>query len=307
MKKRLALFWKMLKRTFSEWKRSPALKDAASVAYYAIFSLPGLIIILVWITGNFFDDAVVSQELNRLIGNNMGQAAAESVQGILEQAQIDADKFYLQAFGVITLVFGASTLFFRIQKTLNDLWEVEQAPKRAFVRFLLDRISSLGIVLIIAFLLMITMLLSSLISLANTWLTIYLGIEIYQFLQISNFIITFIVTIILFAMMFRILPDVEIGWKSVWVGAILTAILFTIGKTILSLYFTEFKPTSAFGAAGSIILIMMWVNYTCVLLFFGAQFTKVYAEIKGHKIIPSKHAEWSVEKRFEMLQKEGEI
>ena len=117
-------------------------------------------------------------------------------------------------------------------------------------------------------------------------------------------ILSFSVIVILFALMFKVLPDVEISWKSVWAGALLTALLFTLGKFLLSLYFENFKPTSAFGAAGTIILIMMWVNYTCMLVFFGAEFTKVYTYKKGFKIEPSKHAKWSNSKLYKEIQKE---
>ena len=123
---------------------------------------------------------------------------------------------------------------------------------------------------------MITMVLSSLISLFNNFITNYFGIETYVLVEIINFSVGFGITVILFALMFKVLPDVEISWKSVWKGALLTAFLFTLGKFLLSLYFGQFKPTSAFGAAGTVILIMMWINYSCMLIFLGAEFTKVY-------------------------------
>ena len=118
-------------------------------------------------------------------------------------------------------------------------------------------------------------------------------------MEIVNYAVGFILVVLVFAFMFKVLPDVEISWKSVWVGAFLTAVLFTIGKMLLSLYFGELKPTSAFGKAGTIILIMMWINYSCMLIFFGAEFTKVYAIKKGYKIVPSRHAKWSAEKLYQ--------
>lgn len=167
------------------------------------------------------------------------------------------------------------------------------------MKFLLDRANSLGMILILGFLLMVTMILSSLISVFNKFITDYFGLETYMLVELINFTIGFGIVMLLFALMFKVLPDVEISWKSVWKGALLTTILFTLGKFLLSLYFGTAKPTSAFGTAGTVILIMMWINYSCMLVFFGAEFTKVYTYKKGYKIVPSKHAKWSNAKLYE--------
>ena len=204
----------------------------------------------------------------------------------------------MKALGVGTLVFGATSLFFQMQSSLNNLWDVEAAPKKAWQKFILDRANSLGMILIIAFLLLVSMLLSSAIGLANTLITKYFGLETYMIIQASNFILGLAIITILFAFMFKVLPDVEIKWKSVWIGAIVTALLFNIGKMLMSFYFDVSKPTSIFGAAGTVILLMMWINYSCQLIFFGAEFTKIYAYRKGHTILPSKHAKWSKEKLY---------
>lgn len=125
-----------------------------------------------------------------------------------------------------------------------------------------------------------------------------LGYETYLLMETVNYVFGFILVVLVFAFMFKVLPDAEISWKAVWPGAFLTAILFTVGKFLLSLYFSELKPTSAFGAAGTIVLIMMWINYSCMLIFFGAEFTKLYSRNKGYKIVPSRHAKWSAEKLY---------
>src|SRR5690606_14581719 len=200
--------------------------------------------------------------------------------------------------GIFSLVFGATTIFFQLQKSLNNLWDVEPAPKKAFVKFFLDRANSLGMILVIGFLLMITMVLSSLISLFNNYIAAQFGLETYYLMELVNFVIGFLLVMLVFAFMFKVLPDAEIRWRSVWAGATLTAALFTIGKFLLSFCFAEFKPESAFGKAGTIILIMMWINYSCMLIFFGAEYTKVYSRKKGYKIVPSKHAKWSSEKLY---------
>ena len=208
----------------------------------------------------------------------------------------DNQNIWMKIFGILTLIFGATTLFFQMQRSLNTLWDVEAAPKKAFQKYVLDRANSLGMILIIAFLLLISLILSSILGLANEWITRHFGLETFLMARIINFVLSFLVVVVLFAFMFKVLPDVEISWRSVWMGAFVTALLFNIGKFLLSYYFEISKPTSIFGAAGTIILLMMWINYTCQLVFFGAEFTKVYAQKMGHIIQPSRHAKWSAAK-----------
>jgi len=295
---KLKSFWEVLKATFSEWISSSASKDSASMAYNAIFSLPGLMIIVIWTAGHFFGEEAVNGEIRRQLQGIMGYDGAKSIQDIVASAMVDKQNFWMKALGVGTLVFGATSLFFQMQSTLNNLWDVEAAPKKAWQKFILDRANSLGMILIIAFLLLVSMLLSSLIGLANNLITQYFGLETYVIIQASNFILGLAIVTILFAFMFKVLPDVEIKWKSVWIGAIVTALLFNLGKMLMSFYFDVSKPTSIFGAAGTVILLMMWINYSCQLIFFGAEFTKIYAYRKGHTIVPSKHAKWSKQKLY---------
>src|ERR1700750_3397630 len=262
----IKFFWETLKETFDEWNNSSASKDSASLAYYAIFSIPGLLIIIIWIAGNFFGEEAIRGEISNQIGGLMGADVAKSIEGMIAGALIDKQNVFMKTVGIGSLVFGSTTLFFQLQHTLNTLWDVEAAPKKALIKFLLDRANSLGMILILGFLLMITMILSSMISLFNNWITNYFGLETYMLVDLVNFAIGFGLVMLLFALMFKVLPDVKISWKPVWKGALLTTILFTLGKFLLSLSFGNFKPTSTFGAAGTVILIMMWINYSCMLI-----------------------------------------
>ncbi|WP_419869873.1 YihY/virulence factor BrkB family protein [Chryseobacterium sp. CT-SW4] len=301
---RAKFFWEVLKETFAEWNSSSASKDSASLAYYAIFSIPGLLIIIIWIAGNFFGEEAIRGEISNQISGLMGADVAKSIENMIAGALIDKQNIIMKIVGVGSLVFGSTTLFFQLQHSLNTLWDVESAPKKALIKFLLDRANSLGMILILGFLLMITMVLSSLISVFNKLITQYFGLETYMLVELVNFAIGFGVVMLLFALMFKVLPDVEISWKPVWKGAFLTTLLFTLGKFLLSLYFGTAKPTSAFGTAGTVILIMMWINYSCMLIFFGAEFTKVYTYKKGYEITPSKHAKWSKAKLYEESHKD---
>ena len=299
----IKFFWEVLRDTFAEWNSSSATRDSASLAYYAIFSIPGLLIIIIWIAGNFFGEAAIRGQISTQISGLMGVEVAKSVESMIAGALIDKQNIFMKAVGIGSLVFGSTTLFFQLQHSLNTLWDVQSAPKKALIKFLLDRANSLGMILILGFLLMVTMILSSAISLFNTWITNYFGFETYMLVELVNFAVGFGLVMLLFALMFKFLPDVQINWRPVWKGAILTTILFTLGKFLLSLYFSNFKPTSTFGTAGTVILIMMWINYSCMLIFFGAEFTKVYSYKKGYKIIPSKHAKWSDSKLYEESHK----
>jgi membrane protein len=294
--KKLKFTWQLFKITFTEWMNSTAIKESAGMAYFAIFSIPGLLIIVTWVAGIFFGDAAVSGEITRNISRFMGSDIAESIQKMVTSAVLNNDNIAMKIIGILALVFGSTTLFFQMQRTLNQLWEVESAPKRAFERYLLDRANSLGMIVIIGFLLLVSLVLSSLIGLANNWFTRDFGLETFVLMKVIYIIFSFCVIWVLFALMFKVLPDVEIKWNSVWMGAFVAALLFNIGKFILSYYFEVSNPASIFGAAGSVILLMLWINYSCQLIFFGAEFTKVYAQEMGYKIQPSPHAKWAATK-----------
>lgn len=297
--------WSLLKETFNEFMNSSASKDSASIAYYAIFSLPGLLIIVIWVAGNFFGEDAIQGEITNQFRGIMGKDVAQTVQSILTSAVLDKQNIWMKILGIGTLVFGATTLFFQMQSSLNTLWDIEAAPQKAWQKFLLDRANSLGMILIIAFLLLVSMVLSSMLGLANNLITSYFGLQTYVLMQTSNFVLGFAVVTLLFAFMFKVLPDIEISWRSVWMGAVVTAFLFNIGKMLLSFYFEYSKPTTIFGAAGTIILLMMWINYSCQLIFFGAEFTKVYASRYGYNIKPSKFAKWTAAKILKDQQSEN--
>ena len=294
--KYLTLTWQLLKETFNEWNGGSASRASASLAYYAIFSLPGLLIIVIWVAGLFFGDEAVRGQVTAQASGIAGKEIAASLQTMIASAVWDNQNVVMKIFGILTLIFGATTLFFEMQRSLNTMWDVEAAPKKAWRKYILDRANSFGMILIISFLLLTSLVLSSVLGLANDWITRYFSLETFVLVQILNFVISFLVVMVLFALMFKVLPDVEISWRSVWMGAFVTALLFNIGKFLLGFYFEISKPTSIFGAAGTIILLMMWVNYSCQLVFFGAEFTKVYAYKMNHNIRPSRHAKWSAAK-----------
>lgn len=287
--------WEMLVSTGKAWNAADPWRQSAIIAYYAIFSIPGLLMIVIWVAGSIFGPEAIRGEITSQVSGIMGSKAADGIQELLTNAELNQSSFVMKAIGIATLIFGATTMFFQLQKSLNFIWEVEADPSNGFKKLLIDRASSLGLILVIAFLLLITLVLSALISVIGNWIEQNFGEYLLYLVKVVNFIISIGIVTLLFAVMFKFLPDVEISWRSVWVGAAVTAILFTIGKTLLGLYFGFADPSSSFGAAGTVILVMMWVNYTCLILFFGAEFTQVHANKYEHKIRPSKHAKWRAE------------
>ena len=180
----LKSFWETLKEAFTGWNDSSAMRDAASLAYYAIFAMPGLLIIIIWIAGNFFGEEAITGEVSNQISHLMGEKAAESVEDLIASSLIDRDNIFMKVVGVGTLIFGATTIFFQLQISLNALWDVKAAPKRAIKKYLMDRTNSLGMILVIGFLMMIMMIMSSVISFLNDYITTRMGLETYILMQI---------------------------------------------------------------------------------------------------------------------------
>lgn len=282
----------MLMTTAKQWYAANPFRQSALIAYYAIFSIPGLLMMITWLAGYIFGEAAIQNEITAQIGEIMGAEAAGAIENIMINARLDDSGLLMRIVGAATLIFGATTLFFNLQQSLNYIWDVKAAPKNGFKKLLIDRATGLGLILIIAFLLLITLVITAVLSVIANWIEQNFGQHLLRMVELMNFLVSLGIVTLLFAVMFKFLPDVEISWKSVWVGAIVTALLFTIGKTLLGLYFGFADPTSSYGVAGAVILIMIWVNYSCLILFFGAEFTQVYARRYHHNIVPSKHATW---------------
>jgi membrane protein len=220
----------------------------------------------------------------------MGTGAADAVQSIFESARADEQSLIATLIGIGALVFGATGVFYHLQISINRIFQIEPDPKSGLVRYLIDRTRSFGFVLIIAFLLLMSFVISALLSALQDVMGDWFPEVYYYVAQGLNILVSLGVISFLFALIFKYLPDARIKWKSVWIGAVLTAILFTIGKELLSFYFGEASPESIYGAAGSIIIVMLWVSYSSLIVFFGAEITWVYASRYGHGVKPKSYA-----------------
>lgn len=281
---------KLLKQTFKAWNNDDPFRLSAIVAYYAVLSLPGLLVLVINTVGAIWGPDIVQGKLTGEIAEALGPSAAESIKDIIESTQGGKKSLISTILGIATLIFGATGVFYHLQLSLNNVWGIKQDPKSGIKKVLKDRLLGFGFVMVIGFLLLISFIVSTVISVLNSYLQSFLPeFSVYTAIILSELLSLAIITV-LFALMFKFLPDAKIRWRSLWVGAILTAVLFTLGKFLLGLYFGEADPSSTYGAAGSIVLILLWVSYSCLILFFGAEFTWVYANRYGYSIEPSSHA-----------------
>lgn len=281
-----SLLWEAAK----VWNSNNPWRLGAVVAYYAVLSLPGLLVIIINSVGAIWGTEIIQGEISGQISAAIGPNAADSVVSIIENAQSGNRTVFATVLGAAVLIFGATGVFYQLQISMNEIWNVKVDPKAGFVKVIKDRAISLAFVMVIIFLLIISFVASTALSLLNNYLS-NLWKPAYIFLaQTFEFIISTSVLGFLFVLIFKFMPDLKIQWRSVWLGGFITAILFNCGKQLLSIYFGEAEPASTYGAAGSVVLILLWVSYSCLILFYGASFTRVCAEKLGHSVRPKEQA-----------------
>ena len=282
----------LLKASGKQFGDQDPFRSSAVIAYFAIFSLPGLLVIVINIAGYFMEKEALTNSVSGQIGSMIGQQAAEDINGILTNAQDNRNTGIASVIGLITLAYGATGIFYHLQKTLNELWGVRPKPRQKFLKVVKDRLFSFGMILVAGFLLIISLLVSSVLAALGGWISSHLFPEAKLLVQLLDLVLSLVVISIMFAAMFKFLPDAKIAWRDVSIGAVVTTVFFLIAKYALSFYFGKAEPGSVYGAAGSLVVIMLWVTYTGVILLFGAAFTKTYAEKYGRHIEPSAHATW---------------
>lgn len=293
MKRFFSALPSLLKLTYQGWKEDKASRLAAALAYYTIFSLAPMLVIVIAVAGLIWQrDAVQSSVMNQ-IGGLVGSQGAEFVSGLLEGASNPKEGIAATLIGIITLLFGALGVFNALHDALNTIWEVKEEETKGFwnsiKNVILSRFLSFTMILGIGFMLLVSLVISTGISALGEWIG---GLLPFQelILQIINLVISIGVITVFFALIFKVLPDAEIAWRDVWIGAFFTAILFSIGKTLIGLYLGSSAVASSFGAAGSLVLLLLWIYYSAQILFFGAEFTQVYANQLGSRIVPEGQA-----------------
>ncbi len=269
----------VLKKSFKKWLSRDPFKESAVIAYSSIFSLPGLMVVIVTMAGYFFGAEIVNKHIHDTVAGAMGVDTADQIQDMIILALTSKDSIWATIVGLVTILLGATGVFIQLQKSLNIIWEVKTKPRKSKIWTLIRlRLFSFGLILSIAFLLLMSLVISALLIAAGEWIKQHWSSSLIWLFNIINIIASMVIITLLFAIMYKVMPDAKIKWRSVWVGAFLTALLFTAGKTLLGLYFGKAEPGSGYGPAGSIILILLWTTYSSMIFFYGAEFTKAYSD-----------------------------
>jgi membrane protein len=280
----------MFKEAASDWVEDKATQQAAALTFYAVLSIAPLLVISLAVASLAFDEKAARTQMVDEMGGLTGSEGEDAVEAMLDSADKPKQGTVATVLGVITLLFGASGVFGQLQESLNTVWEVKPKPGGGIWQLIRSRFLSMAMVLGTGFLLLVSLVLSSAISGMGAYLTHqFPGLE--SIWHVVNFAVTIAVVTVLFALIFKFLPDAKIAWSDVWVGAVLTAILFAVGKLLIGLYLGKASIGSAYGAAGSLVVLLVWIYYSSLILFFGAELTQVYAKRFGSRIVPKEGAE----------------
>jgi len=288
----------LLKSSGADFIEDDCPTQAAALSYYTIFSLPPLLLVLLLILGALVNPQDIRGQLEVQMGALMGPTATEQIRTILAQLHQPGGKALGTVLSIAGLVLGATGAFGQLQAALNRAWEVAPDPRAGLKGFLVKRLFSFGMILTVAFLLLVSLILSAALSAFGGALGRMLpdGLSA-TLLQVVNLGVSFVVITALFAMIFKVLPDARVAWRDVWVGATVTALLFVIGKFLIGFYLGRSNPGQAFGAAGSLAVLFVWVYYSSMILLFGAEFTQAWVERNGNSIAPERGAVRVVEER----------
>ncbi|MHC1776530.1 MAG: YihY/virulence factor BrkB family protein [Lentimicrobium sp.] len=295
--------WYLLKETFSEFISDNGMKLSAALSYYTIFSLPPLLIIIISLSGFFFGAEAVRGEIFGQINGLVGNDAALQIQEIIKNVKLSHSNTFATTLGIIILLIGASGVFAEIQDSINYIWGIVAKPKRGIIKFLKNRLMSFSMIGSVGFLLLVGLIINSLMDVMYNRLAAYFPKDSVYLFYFLNILIVFIIITLLFTVIFKTLPDGTIAMRDSIVGASFTTFLFMIGKFAIGAYLGRSAIASWYGAAGSVILILVWVYYSAIILYFGAEFTKVYAITHGKKIVPNDYSVQILKQKTEIEPK----
>lgn len=282
--------WRLLRDTAIEFNDDNAIKLSASLSYYTIFALPPLILLIISLCGIFFGRDAVRGEIFGQINDVVGNEAALQIQDIIKNVKLNDDNVFGATVGIITLIIGASGVFGEIQGSINYIWGLRAKPKRGLIKFLKNRLMSFSMIGALGFLFLVALIINSVMDIIYDKLKHSFIEEAVDFLYVFNLLIVYAIITSLFCIIFRTLPDGKVSLPDTLVSSAVTAMLFMFGKFAIGYYLSHSKISSTYGAAGSIILILVWVYYSAIILYFGAEFTKVYLRTHNRKIIPNNYA-----------------
>lgn len=278
----------LVKDTVSQWSDDEAARQAASLALYTLLSIAPLVVISIAVAGFALGEEAARGQIADQVGAVVGTEAGRAIEAMVANARTPSEGIVGTLVGLAVLLFGASGVFGELQTALNHIWDVKPKPGRGLRGFIRDRFFSFSMVMGVAFLLLVSLVISAaLAAIGERYLT---RLPVPAVHALLNVVVSFAVTTTLFALTFKLVPDARIAWRDVWVGAAVTALLFSIGKVVLAWYVGRSATESAYGAAGSLVALVLWVYYSAQILFFGAEFTQVYATRFGSRIVPKPNA-----------------
>src|SRR6195952_2352185 len=293
--------WKIIAATFMGFINDNGLKLSASLAYYTVFSVAPLLILVISLISIFLGTDAINETLYPQIKEYVGSQAALQIQEIIKNLQFSGKTGIALITGIIVLLVGASSMFVEIQDSLNMIWRVKAKPKKGWLKLLQNRFLSFSLIVCFGFFLLVSLVINFLMNALSKKLTHFLPDVTNLLIKGINLGITLIVISVLFGIIFKVLPDVKIKWRDVRSGSIFTALLFMLGQYAIGLYIQYAAQSSAYGAAGSIIVILLWIYYTASILYIGAEFTQVYAESIGSRIEPAEYAVAVKQTEIEMV------
>ncbi len=283
-------FWDLLVETYNEWSKDNAMTLGAALAFYTTFSLAPLLLVVIVVAGFIIGSSQVQAEIMQRLQETVGPSGAEVVKTMIEKAFRPSSGFTASVIGVMVLLYGATRSFHMLRQALNIMWGVKRSPNVEIRKYLVGQLLSFAMVLGIGFLLVLFFLLSTGVSAASHFLSNWLPIPVF-FFQLANFAISIFFITLLIALIFKVLPEVKVAWTDVWIGAAITAILFTLGNIVLGWYLARSSISSAYGAASSLAVLLFWVYYSAQILFVGAELTQVYANKYGSRVRPRGHGQ----------------
>ena len=284
--------WKIIKLSIHDFIEDKVLKLSAALAFYTIFSLPAMLIIIIAISDFFYGRRAIEGTIYDQIASFVGRDAAIQIQQTIRSAALSGQAGFATLVGLVTLVVGATSVFGEIQDSINHIWRLKAKPKKGWLKILINRLLSFSMVVCLGFLLLVSLLINGVMeAFIHTLTQLFPSITFFAVYSF-NLLLTFLITTFLFAIIFKFLPDAKIRWRHVRVGAFTTALLFLAGKFLIGYYLGHSRLSSAYGAAGSVIVILLWVYYSAMILYFGAEFTRHYAMVSGSRIYPDEYAVW---------------
>ncbi len=286
--------WNIILQSFADFIDNKVFKLSAALAFYTIFSLPAMLIIIISVSDIFYGRAAIEGTLYHQIAAFVGTDAALEIQQTIRGAALSGSSNFATIIGVITLLFGATSVFTEIQDSINHIWKLKAKPRKGkgFIKLVFNRVLSFSLVVSLGFLLLVSLLVNGVMDALIHRLTVMFPQLTVVLVYLLNLLLSFGITALLFAMIFKILPDAKIKWQHVRAGAFTTAILFMAGKFLIGFYLGHSKLSNSYGAAGSVIVMLLWVYYSAMILYFGAVFTHVYAVHTGSGIYPNDYAVW---------------